>query len=192
MRRFVWELSFFLEKMQSSHFVLCSSDMNHSTLLNRVGLTSLSLAFLTFLSGAMGIYGDEGKTGDVVAKDASSATDLTGKWKIVSVESDGEKKTGSEITMSAVRFDKTKLYLGEGEFSFVMNYKVDSSKSPHPVVLSIASSPFGADETPHAGLVAREGDRLKLIYGMPGETAPVAFKAPAGKRYRNMVLELIK
>ena len=136
------------------------------------------------------MFGDEGKTGETAGLEASP--DLTGKWKIISMESDGEKKTGSEITMAAVRFDKSKLYLGEGEFSFVMNYKTDSSKRPHSVVLSIASSPFGADDTPHFGLVSRSGDTMKLIYAMPGESAPKEFKAPAGKRYRNMVLELVK
>ncbi len=126
------------------------------------------------------------------AEEGPSGADLSGEWKIVSIESGGETKTGSAITLGKVKFDKTKLYLGEGEFSFVMNYKVDTTKKPHPVVLSIASSPFGADETPHDGLVELIGDQLRLIYAKPGEAAPKNFEAPAGKQYRSMVLKRVK
>ncbi len=125
----------------------------------------------------------------LAAEEGKATTDLSGEWKIISVESNGEIKSGAAISMDKVKFDKTKLYLGEGEFAFVMNYKVDASKRPHPVVLSIASSPFGSDTTPHDGLVALNGDEMKLIYAKPGEAAPTEFKAPEGKGYRYMKLK---
>ncbi len=147
-------------------------------ILEAIGLMALALLVGSSVAGAEDAKTSDGK--------------IVGSWKIVSVEANGEKKTGGDVTMGAVKFDDKKLYLGEGEFSFVMNYKLDKSASPHPVTLSIASSPFGADPTPHAGLISVEGDTMKLIYAMPGEAAPKAFKAPAGGRYRNMVLNRVK
>lgn len=115
------------------------------------------------------------------------AAKLAGSWAYVSGEKDGthldkEHFAGQKATFT----DKEIKVTGpNGEYDF--SYKLDTTKQP--VVIAMEMTAGGNGDSKANGIVALEGDRLKLCYPPRGGAAPTKFEAPSGSGLHYFVFE---
>jgi uncharacterized protein (TIGR03067 family) len=117
---------------------------------------------------------------------SASESRLTGVFKIVGGERNGEKIPAEQLKDVTVRiaenalttFDRDKKEL------YAATYKLDKSQTPWKIVMTARLAPeanTGAvgekkADAQSMGLIAIEGDTIKLIYALPEGEAPKAFK----------------
>ena len=81
---------------------------------------------------------------------------------------------------------------GEQGNDFKMAYKIDATKKPVEIDITITEAPFKeAVGSKAAGIVAIEGDTLKLIY-IEGATRPKTFESTAENKAHYFVLKKAK
>jgi len=121
-------------------------------------------------------------------KDKFDAAKLVGKWEYVSGVKNGEKANADNLKEKVV-IEKDKLTL-EGPMKFVMSYKLDTSKTPAVISLTITESPFGAGATAE-GIIEMAGEELKFAYTPMGK-APEKFESKEGSMVHYFVLKKAK
>ena len=71
-----------------------------------------------------------------------------------------------------------------------MKYKLDTDKNP--VTLVIDGTEGGVKDMTVKGIIALDGDNLKLCYSLPGEDFPKDFKTKEGSKTHSFVLKRSK
>ena len=122
------------------------------------------------------------------------ATKLAGTWTVVSGEKEGTKSAAEalkgkvEITKDTIKI--TAKDPDGKDMVFLMKYKVDADKTPATIVIDGTEGPV-KDQTVK-GIVAFDGDNLKLCYALPGEDFPKDFKTKEGSKTHSFVLKKAK
>ena len=115
------------------------------------------------------------------------ATKMVGTWSFVLSERGGEK-ADQERLKSKVILTKDQLTIKGDDGQFVMKYKLDTSKTPVAIEMTITESPFGAGASAK-GIVDFDKNHLRICYDDQGGKAPEAFESPAGSTHRFIVLK---
>ena len=132
--------------------------------------------------------------GQLVADDPSKgskadATKLTGAYKIVAGEKNGQPVSKDRLDGITVRIATnaiTTLDKDEKEV-YVATYELDSSQKPWRIMMTATVAPAEGKGTKAVGLIEMEGDTVKLIYALPAGKAPTQFKA--GDKQQMFVLK---
>src|SRR5260370_27457088 len=100
---------------------------------------------------------------------------FAGTWSIVSAEKGGKDAPGNDIKALRFVFSEDKLTLKIGEKSVEGSFKIDPSKKPKQIDLTLM------DKTGE-GIYQFKGDMLELCVSEPGkgETRPTEFKSAEG------------
>ncbi|MEO1616280.1 MAG: fasciclin domain-containing protein [Planctomycetota bacterium] len=104
--------------------------------------------------------------------------ELVGKWVYTKAVKNGTKRTAEQLEGQKVEITEKSFTL-TGDAKFVMDYTIDSDKSPNEIKLTITESPFGAGMST-GGLIKMEGDLLVLCYSAQGGAAPSEFASKEG------------
>ncbi len=133
----------------------------------------LALALAT-----LGLLGFQAQADDSKNENQAKVGMLVGSYEIVSGEKGGEKTT--EDRMKDVRvmiaanaittFDKDK------KMVYAATYKLDTSNTPWKIMMTATLTPVNGKGTKAEGLIKMDGDRVHLIYALPGGVAPTDFK----------------
>jgi uncharacterized protein (TIGR03067 family) len=142
---------------------------------------ALALGLCAALSWAVGTSNAEEKKFD--------AAKLVGKWTIASGEKNGEKVAEDNLKKIKIEIDKEKLTLN-GDMEFVFSYKLDTSKKPVGISMTITKGM--GEGTTTEGIIEVDGDTIKLCYAMPNEKAPKEFTGKANSGFHNFVLKRAK
>src|SRR5262245_51885813 len=108
-------------------------------------------------------------------KPALDAAKLVGDWTYVEGTRAGEK-IDKERLAGKVTIKKDELHIPAGpDMKFIMGYKIDASKSPATIDMDIKDGPV--KEGKAVGIIALDGDTLKLCYDPMGATRPAKFES---------------
>jgi uncharacterized protein (TIGR03067 family) len=118
--------------------------------------------------------------------DKFDADKMVGTWTYVSVEKNGQKADNDNIKEGKVKIAKDKLTLEGSGGTFVLKYKLDTTKKPVAIDLEITEGD-GQGSTAK-GIIEMKGDELKLCYSMSDE-APKKFEAKEGSEHRLLILK---
>jgi uncharacterized protein (TIGR03067 family) len=144
-------------------------------------ITALSVAAVALLASLTLADGPrEGKAG---------AADLIGSYRVVAGERNGDEIAADRLKGVTVRIAAnaiTTLDNKEKEV-YVATYKLDTGRKPWRITMTATVAPAGGEGTRAVGLIARDGDTVKLIYALPGGEAPAEFKT--GDRQQMFVLK---
>ena len=115
-------------------------------------------------------------------KDAGlDAAKLVGDWTYVSGVKAGEKLPADHLA-GKVTFTKDTVLVPAGkDMKFVMAYKIDPKASPATIDLDIKDGPV--KEGKAAGIIALEGDELKLCYAVAPGKRPEKFESTKDNGY---------
>jgi len=138
---------------------------------------ALALALAASLAAAQGPSGK---------KDGKS---LEGRYVITSVEKNGEKAPDRKVKDVTVLITKDAIISTDKEKKHLYgaNYTLDTGKTPWRIMM-VGTTPKKGDKA--AGIVALEGDTLKLCYALPGGAVPTKFVA--GENQRCIVMRRVK
>lgn len=142
---------------------------------------ALALGLCAALSWAAGTGNAEEKKFD--------AAKLVGNWTITSGEKSGDKVAEDNLKKIKIEIDKEKLTL-HGDMKFVFTYKLDTSKKPVGISMTIKEGM--GEGTTTEGIIDVDGDTIKLCYAMPNEKAPKEFAAKANSGFHLFVLKRAK
>jgi len=117
------------------------------------------------------------------------AAKLVGEWSYASGTKNGEKANTDNLKNKVI-ITKDTITL-TGDMKFVMKYELDTSKTPVGIKLEMTESPFGAGAKA-VGIIAVDGDDLKLCYDPEGKKAPEKFEAKADSKVHLFVLKRAK
>ncbi len=118
--------------------------------------------------------------------DKFDANKLVGTWTYVSSEKNGQKSDGDSLKEGKVIIAKDKMTLEGSAGTFVLKYKLDTTKKPVMIAMEMTE---GAGEGSTAkGIVEVKGDELKLCYSTSDE-APKKFEAKEGSDHRLVILK---
>lgn len=126
-------------------------------------------------------------TDDKKAEDKGPAA-LEGGYAIVSGEHGGKAIPEAEIKGSVVQITGNKIVgtdKDKKEF-FSCTYTLDTSKTPW--VINMKNNDPKGESAP--GLIKKDGDTVKIIYALPGGTAPKEFKTK--EKQHLFVLKAVK
>lgn len=114
-------------------------------------------------------------------------TDLVGGYTIVSGEKFGAPEPEDRIRGTAVRFteDEVRVVDKDSKELYVARYELDPSREPCGIILTATHAPNAGDVA--RGLIEKRGDTVRLIYALPGVTAPTDFRT--GERQLMFVME---
>ena len=146
-----------------------------------LGALALILAAYPFVANA------DDKAGK---KDKFDATKLVGTWDYVSGEKKGEKVDKASFAGSKVVITKEKITLEGPAGKFIMEYTLDTAKSPVGISMKMTESPFGAGATAK-GIIELKDDDMKFCYASAGD-APTKFESKAGTEVNLFVLKRAK
>ena len=100
------------------------------------------------------------------------AAKIVGEWKLTEGTKMGEKVEAKGLE-AKVTIDKDSITIkGSDGMVYVMSYKIDDKASPAAIDMVGKDGPV--KDMKAAGIIALEGDTLKLCYGL-GEERPKAF-----------------
>lgn len=115
------------------------------------------------------------------------AAKLVGEWTYVSGEKDGTKLDKDHFAGQKVSFTDKEIKVSgpNGEYDF--SYKLDTTKQPVAIAMEMTAGGTGDSKT--AGIIALDGNTMKLCYPPRGGAAPTKFEAPSGSGLHCFVLE---
>jgi uncharacterized protein (TIGR03067 family) len=114
-------------------------------------------------------------TADEKKEAAFDAAKLVGDWTYVEGTRAGEK-IDKERLEAKVTIKKDELHIPAGpDMKFVMAYKIDTTKSPAAIDMDIKDGPV--KEGKAVGIIALDGDTLKLCYDPMGAKRPEKFES---------------
>ena len=102
------------------------------------------------------------------AKPAFDAANLVGDWEYKSGEIAGRKLEG-EALKPKIKITKDLITVGEGDMRFEFKYTVDAKASPAAIDLEMGKNPVGGEGSKAKGIVAVDGEDLKLCYAAEGD-----------------------
>ena len=108
---------------------------------------------------------------------ANLASQATGRWSCAAATINGKplSETSAKklhLTMTATRYKTER----NDEVLFDSTYRLDTTKTPaHINMVGTEGDLIGKEAQ---GIIAVEGDTLKICYTMPGKPRPVAFASP--------------
>lgn len=108
----------------------------------------------------------------------ASPDHLLGKFQIVSGERNGQRIAPERIQAVTVRIAKdtiTTLDKAEKEV-YVATYTLDKTHKPWRIKMVATLTPDKSKGTTSDGLIAVDGNTVKLIYALPGGMAPMPSK----------------
>jgi uncharacterized protein (TIGR03067 family) len=113
---------------------------------------------------------------------AKSSANLTGEYKIVQEERDGQRVSADQFQDSWVNItDDTITIMDKNKTEkWSANYKLDSSRKPCMITLTEKAGPNKGETV--RGIAEKEGDTVKIIFAMPGGPAPTSFDATKEKQ----------
>jgi uncharacterized protein (TIGR03067 family) len=115
-----------------------------------------------------------------------TAAALNGTWKPTASERGGEPQNRDEMERHALKFDGDKFTIFRDGDSFISGtYKVDTSKQPAEIDMTIENNADNADDNGKIvrGILELSGDELKWCTGGPRtEQRPTEFKTAEGSR----------
>jgi apolipoprotein D and lipocalin family protein len=107
-----------------------------------------------------------------------TAKEMVGVWDYVSGEMDGRKLDNNHFRDSQVEITRDTLTLKSGDATFLLEYKLDSTKHPAVLDLKIVEGPFGQGSTA-PGIAQFKDGKLFICYHPRGGNAPTKFEAGA-------------
>lgn len=113
---------------------------------------------------------------------------LVGKWTVISSETDGKKSPADDLKKIGVELSKEAFTLTNMDSKFIMKYKLDPSKTPCTISIEITEGPIGQGAKAE-GIIALDGDQLKLCYPYMGGPAPKEFATKEGSGLRYVVMK---
>ena len=143
---------------------------------------------LCFLALAVGVVAAVRAT----AADPTDADKLIGTWLVVGGEEDGKPAPEDKIKGSRMTVDKKSIQLTDKDEKqlWVLVYKIDDSKTPHWVSMTVKA---GTDSGKSSeGIYEVDGDTLRICYGLPGADRPKDFKTTVGSKENCFVLKRVE
>jgi uncharacterized protein (TIGR03067 family) len=113
---------------------------------------------------------------------------LPGTWTFVSGEKDGKKIDAKDLEKGAVEISKDAITLKTPEGKFVFKYQLDATKDPCRIKMEITEGPQGQGSKSE-GIIALQGDELKLCYPAMGGGTPSEFATKEGSGLHLFVLK---
>ena len=110
---------------------------------------------------------------------------LVGTWDYVSAEANGRKLDKDHFDGSQVEIGEDTLTLKSGTATFLLEYKLDSTKNPAALDLKIVEGPFGQGSSA-PGIVQIKDGKLFICYPPRGGDAPTKFEG--GDEYSLFIL----
>ena len=109
--------------------------------------------------------------------DANVASQVVGTWSCAAATINGKPLTETTVkklhlTMTDTRYQTQR----NEEVLFDSTYRLDTTKSPAHISLVGTEGDLAGKEA--QGIIAMEGDTLKICYTMPGKPRPVTFTSP--------------
>jgi uncharacterized protein (TIGR03067 family) len=142
------------------------------TFLLEVIMTKL-LAPLALLACVAAVSADDKAA--TPAKASFDAAKLVGDWVYVSGVKGGEKVEKDRLEGKVV-FTKDRITIpAGGDMKFVMAYKLDTKTNPVNIDIEIKEGPV--NEGKAKGIIAFDGDQLKLCYHPTGGERPKKFES---------------
>ncbi|MBI1177351.1 TIGR03067 domain-containing protein [bacterium] len=116
------------------------------------------------------------------------AAKLVGTWTYVSGEKDGANLDKDHFAGQKATFTDKEIKVSgpNGEYDFT--YKLDTKKLPVAITMEMTAGGGGGDSKA-AGIIALDGNNLKLCYPPRGGAAPTKFEAPSGSGLHYFVFE---
>src|SRR5579884_29831 len=115
-----------------------------------------------------------------------NANKLVGTWTYISSEKNGQKSDQDSLKEGKVIIAKDKITLEGSAGTFVLKYKLNTTKKPVTIDLEMTE---GAGQGSTAkGIIDVKGDELKLCYSASDE-APKKFEAKEGSDHRLVILK---
>lgn len=124
---------------------------------------------------------------DETATAGFDAAKLVGTWTYVSGEKDGTKLEKDHFAGQKVVFTDKEIKLNGPNGDFVFNYKLDASKQPAAIAMEMTAGLAVGSKAD--GIIALDGNTLKLCYPPMGGAAPTKFEAPSGSGLHSFVFE---
>jgi uncharacterized protein (TIGR03067 family) len=110
-------------------------------------------------------------------------------WKLVGHAHDGKKATAA-VRSVGVAYDGNNFTLAHGRSHTIGRYKLDPSKSPMQIDMTITS---GSDKGASIkGIYEVKGDKLIACYAPPGKARPTAFSSRPGSGDRLYVWQRVE
>lgn len=108
-------------------------------------------------------------------KTTFDAAKMLGDWTYVSGEKSGEKLPKDRL-QGTVKITKDKLTIPSGtDKPFIMAYKLDTKNNPVTIDMEIKDGPIAEGKA--KGIVAVDGDTLKIAYHPTGGARPMKFES---------------
>jgi uncharacterized protein (TIGR03067 family) len=128
-----------------------------------------------------------------LAADKFDPAKLAGKWKFTEGTKAGTKVNETGLA-GEVTIDKDKITIKGGDMTHVMEYKLDTTKTPVEITMEGKEGP--AMGTKADGIIELDGDTLKLAYttNIPGFDGkkPTKFESTADNKAFYFVLKRAK
>jgi uncharacterized protein (TIGR03067 family) len=133
------------------------------------------------------IFAIAGLTAFAAADDKKVDSSLDGTYMVVSGESDGKPIPSEKFAGGVVTFVGDKVFGTDKDKKafFSATFTIDASTKPSTMHMTSKSPQAG---TKADGIVARDGDTLKLCYALPGGATPTEFKG--GEKQHYFILKL--
>lgn len=147
-------------------------------------LSALGIVGAVALLAQAGAVGQEtGNTGNQVPES------LLGTYRLVGGQRAGEEIPMERLQEVTVRIGANAIttYDKEQNTVYAATYRIESSEAPYKILMTSKIPPTATEDTQAEGLLAEEGDLVKLIYALPGGATPTEFVA--GPAQQLFVLE---
>jgi uncharacterized protein (TIGR03067 family) len=116
---------------------------------------------------------------------------ILGKWTYQAGQKSGIASEIEALQKSRVTITKETITLEDDNNKFVIKYTIDTSKTPAVIDMEITESPFGAGAKA-IGIIALDGETLKICYAPMGEKAPEKFETKEGSSTHMFMLKRAK
>jgi uncharacterized protein (TIGR03067 family) len=105
-----------------------------------------------------------------------------GDWTVVSGEKDGQKEPAERLRGTTVHITKKTITVkdAKGNQVYLVKYRVDLSKRPHPITMTISGGPHQGEMA--QGIIQLKGGTLRLCYAEPGGKVPTDFATHKGAK----------
>jgi uncharacterized protein (TIGR03067 family) len=113
---------------------------------------------------------------------------VVGTWSYASGEKDGKKVSADDLKSGTVTITKETITLMSPDGKFVIKYKLDPAKTPCQIDMEITEGPQGVGAK-SVGIIALDGEQLKLCYPAMGGDTPKDFAAKEGSGLHLFVLK---
>jgi uncharacterized protein (TIGR03067 family) len=121
-------------------------------------------------------------------KPAFDASQIEGKWTIISGTNFGKKVEGDALKGEVIVTKDTITI--KSDITHVMTYKLDSSASPIAITMVGKEGPSAGFTS--EGIIELKGDELKLCYAMPMEKRPTSFTSDEKSKSLLFILKQAK